>query len=98
MADTADKVLQNKSVIVWYFAILLILVFLMVWWMPKPMGGSEHYFGYGMPDSPQVLASGPTMRQAAQFTGTNQGENPITTADVKQLNPGVFPERMTASA
>lgn len=94
----ADSVLANKNVILLYFALLLILVLMVVWYLKKSnSSSSEHYYGYGMPDSYQVLASGPDLR-FQEFTGTNQGSTPVNMATVKQMYPGLLKpkERMTA--
>lgn len=94
----ADGLLANKNLVVLYFAILIVLVFMVVWYLKlSAKSSSEHYYGYGMPDSYQVLASGPDVR-FQQFTGTNQGETPVNMATVKQMYPGLLKpkERLTS--
>lgn len=100
MDYSAQSILENKAVVVFYFALLLLLVVMVVFYMRNMMAAkSEHYYGYGMPDSYQVLASGPDVR-FQEFTGTNQGNTPVNMATVKQMYPGIAggaTERLTAS-
>lgn len=95
---SAKDLLENKGAVLLYFAVLLLLVIMVVWYLKMmSSGSSEHYYGYGMPDSYQVLASGPDVR-FQEFSGTNQGSTPINLATVKQMYPGIVKpkERLTA--
>src|SRR6185437_11713133 len=96
---SAEDILNNKWVILFYFAVLLVLIVLIVWYFKTMTNkSSEHYYGYGMPNSYQVLASGPDVR-FQEFTGTNQGDTPVNMATIKQMYPGITKgaaERMMA--
>ena len=95
---SAQGLLENKGLVLLYFAILLVLIFLAVWYLRSCTVKSEHYYGYGMPDTYQVLAAGPDVR-FQELTGTNQGSTPINMATVKQMYPGIIKsngERLTS--
>src|ERR1700678_519796 len=91
-------ILENNGVVLLYFSALLLLIIMIVWFL-RNMSSSEHYYGYGMPNTYQVLASGPDVR-FQELSGTNQGNTPINMATVKQTYPGLFKrqkgERLTA--
>jgi uncharacterized protein (DUF779 family) len=92
---SAEGILGNKSIVLLYFSMLLVLVVLIVWYLKQ--GSSEHYFGYGMPKSIQFAAGAPDIR-FQEFTGTNQGSTPMNIPTVKQMYPGLISrkERLTA--
>lgn len=96
---SADGLLSSKPLVLSYFIVLILLLFVMVWYMKACSSKKENYYGYGMPDTPQVLASGPDVR-FQEFTGTNQGSTPLNMATVKQMYPGIADasgsERLTA--
>jgi hypothetical protein len=89
----ADQILASKLTTVVYFAVLLVLVFLILWQMRSVNKKTEGLIGSGIED--QVFTSGATMRRLAQeFTGTNQGEYTIVHNDeLKELIPGVIPSK-----
>lgn len=96
---SAQEILENKTAVVVYFAALLVLIIIIMWTLRKnTTKSSEHYFGYGMPNSYQVLAGAPDIR-FQEFSGTNQGSTPVNTATVKQLYPELRSksERLTGS-
>lgn len=96
---SAQSLLENKGLVLVYFAVLILLVFLIVWYLRcQAETKTEKYYGYGMPDTYQVLASGPNVR-FQELTGTNQGSTPINMATVKQMYPNIVKpqgERLTA--
>lgn len=101
-ADEAQKILDNSNVKVIYFAILIILVALVAWYL-KPKNGERmevgSYYGYGLPYTPQSIASGPDLR-FQEFSMTNQDTVPTPTVPSliqAGLVPGIKPaERLTA--
>lgn len=95
---TAKSILDNQGLVLLYFAVLILLVFMMVWHLKVLVSktSSEHYYGYGMPDTIQFAAGAPNIR-FQEFTGTNQGSTPVNMATIKQMYPGVLPkERLTS--
>jgi hypothetical protein len=93
-SDTfASKLLESRSTVVVYFAILIVLVFLILWQMRSMNSKTEGLIGSGIQD--QVFTSGATIRRLGQeFTGTNQGEYTIVHNDeLKELLPGVIPSK-----
>ena len=97
---SAKAIMSSDAVKMLYFAVLIVLVILIVWYLRSgtQSSGAENYYGYGMPDTYQVLASGPNVR-FQQLTGTNQGSTPIDTPTIKQLYPGLMTtkrEQLTA--
>jgi len=90
----AQAILENKAVIVLYFAVLLILIIMIVWNLKTiSSASSEHaYFGYGLPNSIQYAAGAPDVR-FQELTMTNQGSTPTNMAEIKQLYPGVVNPR-----
>lgn len=85
--EYAKKIMDNPWVQLTYYAVLILLVFIIVWYMMKP--SSERLLGSGVQD--QVFTSGATMRRLGQEpTSTNQGEYTIVhNAELKELVPGI---------
>ena len=84
------EILENANAVVVYFAILLVLVFLVVYHLSKTQR-KEHaqgvYLGTGTTDSTVPFTSGATMRVLGQeFSGTDQGTYGIVhNAELKEL-------------
>ncbi|MFA6089421.1 MAG: hypothetical protein WC755_06160 [Candidatus Woesearchaeota archaeon] len=89
----ADKILGNKLTHVVYFAVLIVLIFLILWQMRSMNQKTEGLIGSGIQD--QVFTSGATIRRLGQeFSGTNQGEYTVVHNDeLKELIPGVIPSK-----
>lgn len=85
--EYAKKIMENQWVRLTYYAVLILLVFMITYYMMKP--SSERLLGSGVQD--QVFTSGATMRRLAQEpTSTNQGEYTIVhNAELKELVPGI---------
>lgn len=89
----ARGVLASPLAVSAYFAVLIVLVFLILWGMSSMNRKTENLIGSGIQD--QVFTSGATIRRLGQeFTGTNQGEYTIVHNDeLKELIPGVVQEK-----
>lgn len=70
-----EEILKSSNAVVVYFAVLLVLVFLCVYFLQKSSKKAEHaYLGTGTQDSSTPFTSGATMRNLSQeFSSTNQG-------------------------
>lgn len=76
MNETSAKLLNNHSLKIVYFAVLLYLLFLVVWYLSYLSVSSEKLEGN------QIYTAGANMRMLGQeFTSTNQGENTIVYND-----------------
>lgn len=99
-----DKIVRDSCVQIVYFAVLLVLVALIAYYL-KPrrrgerMASGEAYYGYPMPNTPQVLTSGADLRFGSQPTGTNEGSIPMNMATCKQMGTCVVGsnERLTGA-
>lgn len=92
--EEAQKILNDHNVRLLYFAVLIVLVALIAWYT-KPKS-SERYVGKGAGLTEQSVFSGPDVRFAGQFTGTNQGPNAPLGIDGNSGNSRSG-ERLTAS-
>lgn len=85
----AEELLKNPNAVVFYFAVLLVLVFLCVYHLRLLSKGKEHLIGSGITEAAAPFTSGATMRRLAQnFSSTNQGEQTtVYNAEIKELVP-----------
>jgi hypothetical protein len=93
MGDSAaelDKAIKNPYVVAFYFALLLVLVVLCLYWCKA--GKSERFLGDGTVMSAAPYTSGATMRRLGQdFSSTNQGEyTTVHNDELKELVPGLI--------
>jgi hypothetical protein len=92
MEETSDftrKLVSSSTVVAVYFAVLILIIFMIMWSLSSMNKKTENLIGSGIQD--QVFTSGATIRRLGQeFTGTNQGEYTIVHNDeLKELIPGV---------
>jgi hypothetical protein len=85
----ADELLKNSNAVVFYFAVLLVLVFLCVYHLRNMSKAKEHLIGSGITEAAAPFTSGATMRRLGQdFSATNQGEQTtVYNAEIKELVP-----------
>lgn len=91
--ETIKSTYNSEPVRFWYFAVLIVLVLLITFYLFKLSSKGENFLGGGVQD--QVFTSGATMRRLGQeFSQPGQGEHTtVYNAEIKEMLPGVVPSR-----
>lgn len=89
--DQANKLVSDPTVRVVYFAVLIFLVLMIVYYVKAEAdaSGAEHYYGYPLPKTIQYAAGGPDLR-FQEFTSTNQGSTPDNIPTYLQTHPNAL--------
>lgn len=94
-----EKTYDSHKVRVLWFAIVLVLLILVTWYLKVLAFKGENLIGGGVQD--KVFTSGATQRFAQEMSQPGQGQyTTVRNAEIKEILPGVIPgrsERLTAS-